>query len=117
VEVAGPARDTVSARVQLANTGPRPADETVQLYVRPLSPAMRMPLLALRDFRRVRIEPGTTTEVVFDLSAAAFSWVNPSGDRAFVPGRYEILAAPCAPSAGGPWPVSAPARAEVVLGA
>jgi beta-glucosidase len=117
VEVAGPARDTVSARVQLANTGPRPADETVQLYVRPLSPSMRMPLLALRDFRRVRIEPGTTTEVVFDLSAAAFSWVNPSGDRAFVPGRYEILAAPCAPSAGGPWPVSAPARAEVVLGA
>ncbi len=108
---------TVVARATVANTGPRPAEETVQLYVRPLDPTIPTPLLALKDFRRVCIDPATTTYIEFTLPAETFRWVTSTGARAFLPGRYELLVAPCAPVSGlEHLPLPAPVCAEINLG-
>ncbi|MDH3588349.1 MAG: beta-glucosidase BglX [Gammaproteobacteria bacterium] len=53
--------------VDLANTGKAAADEVVQLYVRDLVGNVTRPIRELKGFRRVRVEPGETTAVDFEL--------------------------------------------------
>jgi beta-glucosidase len=59
----------VEVRVHVKNTGSRASDEVVQLYVQHLGSAVTRPQLALKGFRRVRIEPGQTAEVKMELKA------------------------------------------------
>jgi beta-glucosidase len=55
--------------VHVKNTGSRASDEVAQLYVQHLGSAVTRPQLALKGFRRVRIEPGQTAEVKMELKA------------------------------------------------
>jgi beta-glucosidase len=73
---------TVQATVTVKNTGKRPGDEVVQLYVQHLGSKVERPQLELKGFRRVRIEAGAEQKVAFDLKprdlaywdAAAHVW-------------------------------------------
>ncbi len=53
--------------VKVKNSGKRPGDEVVQMYVQHLGTAVERPQLTLRGFERVRIEPGTAKDVVFNI--------------------------------------------------
>ncbi|MDH3373078.1 MAG: glycoside hydrolase family 3 C-terminal domain-containing protein [Gammaproteobacteria bacterium] len=59
--------ETVTISVELANRGDVAADEVVQLYVRDLVASITRPVKELKGFRRVRLEPGQTVTVDFDL--------------------------------------------------
>jgi beta-glucosidase len=56
---------TISAAV--SNRGEMTADEVVQLYVRDLVGSLTRPVKELKGFRRIRLEPGETMTVEFDL--------------------------------------------------
>jgi len=56
---------TVSA--ELTNRGEIAADEVVQLYVRDLVGNVTRPVRELKGFRRVRVEPGQTVTVDFEV--------------------------------------------------
>jgi beta-glucosidase len=56
---------TISATV--SNRGGMAADEVVQLYVRDLVGSVTRPVKELKGFRRIRLEPGDTVTVEFDL--------------------------------------------------
>jgi beta-glucosidase len=56
---------TISATVN--NRGRVAADEIVQLYVRDLVGSVTRPVKELKGFRRIRLEPGETVTVTFDL--------------------------------------------------
>ncbi|WP_433699536.1 glycoside hydrolase family 3 C-terminal domain-containing protein [Nocardiopsis sp. CA-288880] len=77
VEYAAPAVTVdggrVTVTVVVVNTGPRPADEVVQVYTRQLASRVRTPLRALRGFTRVRVEPGggAVATVSFDVEDLA----------------------------------------------
>ncbi|MES0833811.1 glycoside hydrolase family 3 C-terminal domain-containing protein [Nocardiopsis tropica] len=77
VEYAAPAVTVdggrVTVTVMVVNTGPRPADEVVQVYTRQLASRVRTPLRALRGFTRVRVEPGggAVATVSFDVEDLA----------------------------------------------
>ncbi len=58
---------TVQVAIKVKNTGKRAGDEVVQMYVQHLGSVVDRPRLELKGFRRVRIEPGTETEVTLDL--------------------------------------------------
>jgi beta-glucosidase len=58
---------TVQVAVKVKNTGQRASDEVVQMYVQHLGSIVDRPRLELKGFKRVRIEPGTETEVTLDL--------------------------------------------------
>ena len=60
------AGDSVKASLTVANTGSRPGDEVVQLYLS-FPDVKGAPLKALRGFRRVHLEPGASERVDFDL--------------------------------------------------
>ncbi len=59
--------DTVTISAELTNRGEVAADEVVQLYVRDLVASITRPVKELKGFRRVRLEPGQTVTVDFDL--------------------------------------------------
>ena len=58
----------VSCRSTSTNTGGRHGDEVVQLYVRDPEARLARPVLELRGFRRVGLEPGERRTVAFTLS-------------------------------------------------
>ncbi|MFF0018519.1 glycoside hydrolase family 3 C-terminal domain-containing protein [Streptomyces sp. NPDC005374] len=98
----------------LLNTGARPGTEVVQLYVRAVDARYEAPRLKLADFRKVRLEPGESSEVTFRLPAERFAhWDVATGAFTVDPGGYEILVARSAEHAvlTAPLTVTGPAPA------
>jgi beta-glucosidase len=62
-----PRGGTLSISVDLTNHGDTAADEVVQLYVRDLVGNVTRPVKELKGFRRLRVGPGETVTVSFDL--------------------------------------------------
>jgi beta-glucosidase len=81
---------TVSCTV--TNTATVTADEVVQLYTRAVAPSVPRPRRELAAHRRVRLAPGTSTAVTFDLPLTALEfWDVAHGRRRLEPGMYELL--------------------------
>jgi beta-glucosidase len=57
----------VEVTVKVKNTGARASDEVVEMYVQHLGSAVERPLIELKGFERVDIEPGAERDVVFEL--------------------------------------------------
>ncbi len=79
-----PAGSTIIGSVDVANTGSRPGDEVVQIYVHQRSGSASRPVRELKFFERVSLAPGESKTVRFSLgrsdlaywSSATRSWVN-----------------------------------------
>jgi len=67
---------SVSVSAEITNTGAREGEETVQLYVRLQGTSVAQPVRALKGFQRIRLAPGETRKVTFNLSADSFSFWN-----------------------------------------
>ncbi len=86
---------TIGATV--TNSGERAADEVVQLYVRDLAGNVTRPVRELKGFRRIRLEPGESARVEFELGADALAFhgrdntlmVEPGEFRAWIGGSSE----------------------------
>jgi beta-glucosidase len=83
---------TVSAEV--ANTGSRGTEETVQLYVRLEGTSMAEPVRALKGFQRVSLAPGVTQKVTFELGPEAFALWNVQNKFAAEPARVTVWVGP-----------------------
>ena len=59
--------DTVTISAELTNKGDVAADEVVQLYVRDLVGNVTRPVRELKGFKRLRLEPGQSVKVDFEL--------------------------------------------------
>ena len=62
-----PVDGTLHASVQVANTGLRPGDEVIQLYIGCPGQSVERPLKELKGFKRVHIEPGEIETVNFEI--------------------------------------------------
>ncbi len=87
------ANDTVEVTVSLANVGDLDGDEVVQLYVRDLESTQAQPIRALKAFKRIHIESGDESTVVFPLAVMDFAFYDQQkGDFVVEPGVFEIEA-------------------------
>lgn len=77
---------TISA--ELSNKGDMAADEVVQLYVRDLVGSVTRPVRELKGFRRVRLEPGQTLTVAFNLSTDELAFFGRDMQLATEPGEF-----------------------------
>jgi beta-glucosidase len=86
------ADETVAVDVTVRNSGRRPGDEAVQLYVRELNPAKPMPRRSLRGFARVPLEAGQKRIVRFMLTPSKdFAYYDETKKALAVdPAEYEI---------------------------
>jgi beta-glucosidase len=80
----------VLVTVDVANTGDRRGDEVVQLYVRDEEATVARPVLELRGFHRVGLEPGEKRSVSFRLSAEQFAYVGADYRRVIEAGLITI---------------------------
>ena len=70
----------------------RAGDEVVQLYVRDVEASVARPVLELRGFQRVGLEPGERRTVEFRLSAEQFAYVGADYRRIVEPGVVTLSA-------------------------
>ncbi|MGW4921597.1 glycoside hydrolase family 3 N-terminal domain-containing protein [Streptomyces parvulus] len=85
----------LTCRVAVRNTGARPADETVQLYVRRLSGGATWPRVReLRGFARLRLAPGERADAVFEVDAETLASVGRELRLVVEPGAVELETGP-----------------------
>jgi beta-glucosidase len=82
---------TTTVSVRVTNTGPRPGDEVVQLYIRDVVSSVTRPVKELRGFKRVTLDAGQSTVVTFPLGPDALAFTNLDMHRVVEPGRFDIL--------------------------
>lgn len=85
------AGENLSMSIPVSNIGKYDGDEVVQIYIR-RPDDKQGPLLTLREFKRVNIAKGTTSNIKFQLTPDSFEWfdINTNTMRT-LKGEYEIL--------------------------
>jgi beta-glucosidase len=79
---------TVSVRVK--NSGDMRAEEVVQLYVSTPNPEGIQPRWSLKNFVRVELDKGSSTQVSFKLGPEALEQFSKDGKTQVVPGEYMV---------------------------
>jgi beta-glucosidase len=87
---------TLTVSVMVRNEGRRAAEEPVFLFMRDKVASVTRPLLELKGFERIALEPGTQGSVTFSLPGAAFRFLGLDMKPVFEAGEVEILAGPAA---------------------
>ncbi|MGW1534732.1 glycoside hydrolase family 3 C-terminal domain-containing protein [Streptomyces aureus] len=84
--------DSPTVSCTVTNTGAVSADEVVQLYTRAVAPSVPRPRRALAAHRRIRLDPGASATVTFELPPEALEfWDVVQGRRRLEPGAYDLL--------------------------
>ncbi|MBV8061977.1 MAG: glycoside hydrolase family 3 C-terminal domain-containing protein [Nevskia sp.] len=84
----------IEVEVDLLNEGPHAAEETVFLFSRDKVASVTRPLLELRGFAKLRLEPGGSGTVKLGFAAAELRFLGQDLKQVFEPGEVEILAGP-----------------------
>lgn len=80
---------TVSIDIQ--NSGDRPGDEVVQLYVHDVYSSVVRPIMELKRFERIPLGPGEKRTVIFELEKDAFAFYDEKKEERIVePGDFDI---------------------------
>ena len=79
-----------------STTGGASAEETVFLFTRDTLATVTRPLLELKGFAKIRLNPGQSGTVTISLDAGELRFPGPDLEPMFEPGEVEILVGPCA---------------------
>jgi beta-glucosidase len=88
--------DTLAISVDVLNEGARTAEETVFLFTHDKLASVARPLLELKGFGRIRLDPGRSGTVSLSLAGAELRFLGLNLEPVFEPGEVEILVGPCA---------------------
>jgi beta-glucosidase len=82
---------SITATVTLTNTGKYEGKEVVQLYIRDMVASITRPVKELKDFKKINLKPGESTEVSFKITVEHLKFYN--SDLKFVaePGDFKIF--------------------------
>ncbi len=83
---------SVTATVDVTNTGSRKGDDVAQLYIHDPVASISQPVRRLRGFQRVTLDPGQTTSVSWTLNGGDVGFYDNSGHFAVEPGAIDVLA-------------------------
>jgi beta-glucosidase len=90
-----PARTLVSGKAivsfRVRNTGQRAGEEVVQLYLRDVLASLARPVMELKGFRRVRLEPGEEKTVTFELGPAHLRMLGRDLRWTVEPGLFRVM--------------------------
>jgi len=93
-------RESAEVTATVINSGPVAADEVVQLYLtHPPRAGAQTPLFALKNFRRVTLQPGGSTRVKFTLTPAQLALIGKDGNAYAPSGPVTVYVGGSLPSA------------------
>ena len=87
-------RAAATVAADITNTGSRAVEETVQLYVRLEGTSTAQPIRALKGFQHVRLAPGQTQRVTFELTPDSFALWSIENKYVVEPARVKIWISP-----------------------
>src|ERR1700722_18579486 len=88
--------ERIEVRVDVVNDGARAAEETVFLFVHDRIASVARPLLELKGFGKIALQPGQSGTVTLYIAASELRFLGPDLQPVFEPGEVEILVGPCA---------------------
>jgi beta-glucosidase len=83
--------ETLRVSVNLANAGQREAEEVAQLYVRDLVGSMTRPVRELKAFQRVRLRPGETRTLTFEVPVGTLGFHDHDMRYVVEPGAFRVF--------------------------
>jgi len=86
-----PASGRVTVQCMVKNTGDRVGDEVVQLYVRDVLGSVARPVMELKGFTRVRLNPGATQQVTFTLGPSHLRMLDVDKRWVVEPGVFRVM--------------------------
>ena len=78
----------------VTNTGKRAGDEIVQLYIHDLVSSVTRPVIELKDFKRISLQPGETKTVEFTITPDKLWFYDLKMNRVVEPGTFDIMVGP-----------------------
>ena len=84
--------EPIPVTVDVTNTGSRAGDEVVQLYITRSDVSVTRPVLELKGFERVTLQPGETRTVAFTITPAQLAIWNRQMEEANEPGPVTLSA-------------------------
>ncbi|MGW8281796.1 MAG: glycoside hydrolase family 3 C-terminal domain-containing protein, partial [Gemmatimonadota bacterium] len=81
----------IRVQARIRNVGERPGEEVVQLYVRDVLASVARPVMELKGFRKIRLEPGAATTVEFTLPAQSLALLDSEMRWVVEPGTFRIM--------------------------
>jgi len=82
---------TAQVLVDVRNTGKQAGTEVVQLYIRDVVSSVTRPIKELKGFKKVRLGPGESTRVTFDITSAMLSFYDVNMKYVVEPGDFSIM--------------------------
>jgi beta-glucosidase len=82
--------EKLKVSVLVENRGDMEADETVQLYITCPEGQADQPLWSLREFKRISLNEGETTQVTFELDREDLVQYDAEGNTVLTPGTYRV---------------------------
>jgi beta-glucosidase-like glycosyl hydrolase len=86
--------DSTEVVIRLENAGERAGTEIVQMYIRDQVSTVTRPVLELRGFRRITLEPGEIKEARFPITPEILAGIGLDNRRVVEPGEFEIFIGP-----------------------
>ncbi|UCS91574.1 beta-glucosidase BglX [Echinicola marina] len=83
--------ESLTASIQLTNSGQYDGAEVVQLYVRDMVGTITRPVKELKGFQKVFLKAGESKEIKFELRKEDLKFYNHDLDFVFEPGEFEIM--------------------------
>jgi len=77
--------------VTIKNTGRRAGEEVVQLYIRDNVASVTRPVKELKDFEKIKLQPGESHEVDFTLSASDLAFYREDMSYGWEKGRFTVF--------------------------
>ncbi len=83
--------DEVEVRVEARNESEVATEETIFLFLHDVTARVARPLMELKAWAKVALEPGKSKTVAFTLTAESFSFPGEDMEVMFEPGAFDIL--------------------------
>lgn len=83
--------DSVLVHFSLTNTGSVAGEEVVQLYIKDILATVARPVLELKGFQRVALQPGETKKVTFTITPDLLEMLNEKMQTVIEPGAFRIM--------------------------
>ncbi len=85
---------TLKVSAKITNTGARPGEEIVQLYVRDLVGEVTRPVKELKGFQKIALEPGQSQTVTFEIPARSLGFHGLDLKYKVEPGEFKVWIGP-----------------------
>ena len=84
------AKEAAKVSVVVTNTGAKAGDQVVQMYVHHTVSSIVQPVIALRGFKRVHLEPGASTTVSFEVGPEQLAILDAQMKKTVEPGTVDL---------------------------